>query len=53
MENEVIRKVMAIVLEYCSKKDFCYLCPLDGSCPTIPQNWIIKEEGEGESEDEQ
>ena len=53
MENEVIRKVMAIVLEYCSKKDFCYLCPLDGSCQTIPQNWKIKEENEGESEDEQ
>ena len=53
MENEVIRKVMVIVLEYCSKKDFCYLCPLEGSCQTIPQNWIIKEEDEGESEDEQ
>jgi len=53
MENEVIRKVMAIVLEYCSKKDFCHLCPLEVSCQTIPQNWKIKEEGEGESEDEQ
>ena len=53
MEEEVIRKVMAIVLEYCSKKDFCYLFPLEGICHTIPQNCIIKEEDEGKSEDEQ
>ena len=48
MEEEVIRKVMTIVSDYCQKKDFCHLCPLDGSCQTIPQNWIIKEENENE-----
>lgn len=47
MENEVIRKVMAIVLEYCSKKDFCYLCPLDGELPEPSSKLDNKRRGRG------
>ncbi len=50
MEKEVIRKVMTVVSEYCRKKDSCYLCPLETSCHTAPQNWVIKEESEDDDE---